>query len=124
MKLWVLSLVRLQTSDRQTTPINLSSTTTREQTMSRSNFLDRLQQVSPGIVPFMAANTRGGRADITDSGNKGKGIGGGGGIPGSGNGGGNGGGSGRPTSEGAGNNLSFPAYFPDEKPILRALGVC
>jgi hypothetical protein len=48
----------------------------------------------------------------------GKGIGGGGGSPG---GGGGGGGGGRPGEESVGNNLSFPAIFPDGSaaPVLR-----
>lgn len=79
---------------------------TLEQTMSRSNFLDRLQQVSPGIVPFMTASLSGSRAAISGRGGQGKGGGGGGnGTGGAPKGGG---------EETTGNQLSFPVIFPGE----------
>lgn len=58
--------------------------------------------------------------DIEALAGAGSGIGGGGGSPGGGSGGG-GGGGGRPGEESVGNNLSFPALFPDASaaPVLR-----
>jgi hypothetical protein len=72
--------------------------------------------VSDGLY-VMAAGYGGG------SGNSGIGGGGGspgGGTPGGGGGGGNGGGGGKPGGESFGNNLSFPAVFFDEAPMLRS----
>lgn len=52
-------------------------------------------------------------------GNLGSGIGGGGGSPGGGTPDGGGSGGGRPSETTAGNNLSFPAIFPETAPTLR-----
>lgn len=78
--------------------------------MSRSNFLDRLLQVSPATAPFITASLSGLRGAASGRGGSGSN-----GQPGGGGGGGKGG---RPGGESVGNNLSFPAIFPGTAPSL------
>ncbi|MFZ9765039.1 MAG: hypothetical protein ACO3B9_06765 [Burkholderiaceae bacterium] len=85
--------------------------------MKKTAILDLLSSKSLQVASLVASAA--GRGIGSGSGgNAGGGIGGGGGSPGGGAPGG-GGGGGRPGETTAGNNLSFPAIFPETAPSLR-----
>ena len=86
--------------------------------MARSTLWDPLL-LTPGQGASLAASAAGQGPGSGGGSGSGSGIGGGGGSPGGGTPGGGGSGGGRPGETTAGNNLSFPAIFPETAPTLR-----